>query len=45
MGLYQMARGEHFLSHTLATGLLAWLIAAALARLLRPSAAFSASSS
>ena len=32
MGLYQIARGEHFLSHTLATAVLAWLLAALLAR-------------
>jgi membrane-associated PAP2 superfamily phosphatase len=32
MGVYQMARGEHFLSHTLATGLIAWLICALTAR-------------
>lgn len=38
MGLYQIARGEHFLSHTLVTAALAWLLAAALARLVRPSA-------
>jgi membrane-associated PAP2 superfamily phosphatase len=36
MGLYQIARGEHFLSHTLATAMLAWLIAAGLARWLKP---------
>ena len=36
MGLYQMARGEHFLSHTLVTAALAWLVAAALARAMRP---------
>jgi membrane-associated PAP2 superfamily phosphatase len=36
MGLYQVARGEHFLSHTLATAALAWLIAACLARWLKP---------
>jgi len=36
MGLYQVARGEHFLSHTLATAALAWLLAACLARWLRP---------
>lgn len=36
MGLYQIARGEHFLSHTLATAALAWLLAAALARACRP---------
>jgi membrane-associated PAP2 superfamily phosphatase len=38
MGLYQIARGEHFLSHTLATAALAWLLAALLARWLRPTA-------
>ncbi len=36
MGGYQMARGEHFLSHTVTTGLLAWLMAALLASWLRP---------
>jgi membrane-associated PAP2 superfamily phosphatase len=36
MGLYQIARGEHFLSHTLATAVLAWLIAACLAGWLKP---------
>lgn len=36
MGLYQIARGEHFLSHTTATGLIAWLLCAGLARLMRP---------
>jgi membrane-associated PAP2 superfamily phosphatase len=36
MGLYQVARGEHFLSHTLATAAIAWLIAAILARWLKP---------
>ena len=36
MGLYQIARGEHFLSHTLATCALAWLICALLARWIRP---------
>ena len=36
MGLYQIARGEHFLSHTLATAALAWLLAAVLARWLKP---------
>lgn len=36
MGLYQIARGEHFLSHTLATGLIAWLLCAGFARLMRP---------
>lgn len=36
MGLYQVARGEHFLSHTVATAVLAWLIVACLARWLKP---------
>lgn len=36
MGLYQIARGEHFLSHTLVTAAVAWLVGAALARLIRP---------
>ena len=36
MGLYQIARGEHFLSHTLATAAIAWLVAASLARWVRP---------
>jgi membrane-associated PAP2 superfamily phosphatase len=31
MGFYQIARGEHFLSHTLATVALAWLLCAGLA--------------
>ncbi len=35
MGFYQIARGEHFLSHTLATAALAWLLCAALALLLK----------
>lgn len=38
MGLYQIARGEHFLSHTLATAALAWLICAVLARWIKPTA-------
>lgn len=33
MGLYQMARGAHYLSHTIVSMLLAWLVALALARL------------
>jgi membrane-associated PAP2 superfamily phosphatase len=33
MGLYQMLRGEHFLSHTLASALGAWLIILIVARL------------
>ena len=36
MGLYQIARGEHFLSHTLATAALAWLLAVCLAWIWRP---------
>jgi membrane-associated PAP2 superfamily phosphatase len=36
MGLYQIARGEHFLSHTVTTALIAWLISAVLARLIEP---------
>ncbi len=43
MGLYQVARGEHFLSHTLATAALAWLLAAALARACRPTGVSSTS--
>jgi membrane-associated PAP2 superfamily phosphatase len=43
MGLYQIARGEHFLSHTLATAALAWLLAAALARACRPAGVSSTS--
>jgi len=35
MGFYQVARGEHFLSHTLATAALAWLLCVGLAWLLR----------
>ena len=35
MGFYQVARGEHFLSHTLATAALAWLLCAGLALVLR----------
>jgi membrane-associated PAP2 superfamily phosphatase len=35
MGFYQVARGEHFLSHTLATAALAWLLCVGLAFLLR----------
>ena len=36
MGLYQIARGEHFLSHTLATALIAWLVSVCLARWIEP---------
>ncbi len=39
MGLYQIARGEHFLSHTLTTALIAWLVSALLARLIEPTRA------
>ncbi len=39
MGLYQVARGEHFLSHTLAAAALAWLVCVMLAWWLRPQAA------
>lgn len=35
MGFYQVARGEHFLSHTLATGLIAWLLCACVAWAMR----------
>ena len=35
MGFYQVARGEHFLSHTLATAALAWLLCVGLALVLR----------
>jgi membrane-associated PAP2 superfamily phosphatase len=35
MGFYQVARGDHFLSHTLATAALAWLLCVGLAFLLR----------
>ena len=37
MGLYQIARGEHFLSHTVTTALLAWIITLLLALWLKPS--------
>ena len=35
MGFYQVARGEHFLSHTLATAALAWLLCVGLALVMR----------
>ena len=35
MGFYQVARGEHFLSHTLATAALAWFLCAGLAFLMK----------
>ena len=36
VGGYQMARGVHFLSHTLLSACLAWLICVLMARVLRP---------
>jgi len=36
MGLYQIARGEHMLSHTLATLGIAWLLSALLAIVIKP---------
>jgi membrane-associated PAP2 superfamily phosphatase len=36
MGLYQIARGEHMLSHTLATLGIAWLLSAVLATIIKP---------
>ncbi len=36
MGLYQMAKGAHYLSHTLVTMWLAWLIYLAIAQLIAP---------
>ena len=36
MGLYQIARGEHFLSHTLATAALAWWVCVGLVHCIRP---------
>lgn len=39
MGLYQMARGEHFLSHTLATMFLALAVIGLLARIVSPDTA------
>jgi membrane-associated PAP2 superfamily phosphatase len=35
MGLYQMAKGAHFLSHTVTTMLLAWIVASGLAWAMR----------
>ena len=35
MGFYQVARGEHFLSHTLATAALAWFLCVGLAFLMK----------
>jgi membrane-associated PAP2 superfamily phosphatase len=35
MGFYQVARGEHFLSHTLATAALAWFLCLGLALLMK----------
>ena len=45
MGFYQVARGEHFLSHTLATAALAWLLCAGLAWLMKGRLAREGSSS
>lgn len=45
MGFYQVARGEHFLSHTLATAALAWLLCAGLALAMRDPLAREVSSS
>jgi membrane-associated PAP2 superfamily phosphatase len=45
MGFYQVARGEHFLSHTLATAALAWLLCAGLAWLMQDRLAREVSSS
>lgn len=45
MGFYQVARGEHFLSHTLATAALAWLLCAGLAWLMKGRLAREVSSS
>ena len=39
MGLYQIARGEHMLSHTLATLGIAWLLSVLLALLIKPTQA------
>lgn len=38
MGGYQMLKGAHYLSHTLVTMLLAWVVLFALRRLIRPAA-------
>ncbi len=35
MGLYQMARGEHFLTHTLTTFFISWALILLLARVLK----------
>lgn len=39
MGLYQIARGEHMLSHTLATLGIAWLLAVVLSLIIKPTQA------
>jgi membrane-associated PAP2 superfamily phosphatase len=40
LGLYQMLKGAHYLSHTVVSMLLGWLLAALLARLFGLTAAF-----
>jgi membrane-associated PAP2 superfamily phosphatase len=45
MGLYQIARGEHFISHTVVTAAIAWVLCAGLARMLRPASPLNCSAS
>ena len=45
MGFYQIARGEHFISHTLVTAAIAWAICVGLARMIRPASSLSCSAS
>lgn len=45
MGFYQIARGEHFISHTLVTAAIAWVICVGLARMIRPASSLSCSAS
>lgn len=45
MGLYQMLKGAHYLSHTLTTWALAWLMLLGLAALIRPGPAWRSRSS
>ena len=45
MGLYQIARGEHFISHTVVTAAIAWVLCAGLARVLRPASPLNCSAS
>ncbi len=45
MGLYQIARGEHFISHTLVTAAIAWVLCAGLARMIRPASTLNCSAS